>query len=162
MTKLTLGFLIRRNSENEITEICLGLKKVGFGQRKWNGFGGKVGDKLDFKDETTEESLKREASEEFGVEILDFRQIGLLHFIYKSKEKPTKEMDCYVFLVESWSGEITESIEMQPKWFKTDQIPYQEMWEDDIYWLPKLLNNQNFEANFEFKDNELTRHNFKS
>jgi len=162
MTKVTLGFLIKRNENGKIAEICLGLKKAGFGQGKWNGFGGKVGDKLEFKAETIEESLKREALEEFGIEILDFRQIGLLHYIYKSDQKTTKEMDCFVFLVENWSGEISESTEMQPKWFKTDQIPYPKMWEDDTIWLPKLLNNENFEASFEFVDDELVKHCFKS
>jgi 8-oxo-dGTP diphosphatase/2-hydroxy-dATP diphosphatase len=160
MTRVTLGFLIKRNDIGEIAEICLGLKKAGFGKEKWNGFGGKVGDKIEFKDETIEESLKREALEEFGVEILDFRQIGLLHFIYKSNEKPEKLMDCHVFLVEKWSGEITESTEMLPKWFEIDQIPYPEMWIDDSYWLPKLLREENFEASFEFKDGELINHFF--
>ena len=37
----TLVFLIKR-SQGKISEICLAMKKRGFGMNRWNGVGGKV------------------------------------------------------------------------------------------------------------------------
>ena len=37
----TLVFLIKR-SQGKILEICLAMKKRGFGMNRWNGVGGKV------------------------------------------------------------------------------------------------------------------------
>ncbi len=37
----TLIFLVKRTDGN-ITEICLAMKKRGFGMGRWNGVGGKV------------------------------------------------------------------------------------------------------------------------
>jgi hypothetical protein len=45
----------------------------------------------------------------------------------------------HLFLVESWEGEIVESDEIKPFWFEIDKIPYDKMWADDIYWLPRIL-----------------------
>ncbi|MFH1456592.1 MAG: hypothetical protein ABIF17_00580 [Patescibacteria group bacterium] len=39
---------------------------------------------------------------------------------------------------------------MMPKWFKTDKIPYKEMWPDDIHWLPHVLQGKKLEADFLF------------
>jgi 8-oxo-dGTP pyrophosphatase MutT (NUDIX family) len=156
----TLGFLIKRNEQNQISEICLGMKKTGFGQGKWNGFGGKVGDKPEFASETIEESLQREALEEFGIQILEFKKVGFLHFVYQSTEKPVKEVDTHVFLVENWSGNIVETEEMQPKWFKINQIPFENMWIDDSYWMAKLLKEEDFTASFSFQDNQLLEFEF--
>ena len=40
----TVIYLIKK-SHGETTEICLAMKKRGFGKDRWNGVGGKVGDK---------------------------------------------------------------------------------------------------------------------
>ena len=44
-------------------KILLGMKKRGFGQGKWNGFGGKVS-----LGESIENATKRELKEESGIE----------------------------------------------------------------------------------------------
>jgi len=33
---------------------------------------------------------------------------------------------------------------MRPEWFKVSGIPYEQMWIDDKYWLPLLLDNKRF------------------
>ena len=45
-------------------------------------------------------------------------------------------------------GEIKESEEMKPKWFKIEEMPYDKMWLDDIYWHPVWLKGQQFKAYF--------------
>ena len=45
----------------------------------------------------------------------------------------------HIYVTESWSGDIIESEEMNPLWFSVENIPYEKMWADDIYWLPQIL-----------------------
>jgi hypothetical protein len=28
---------------------------------------------------------------------------------------------------------------MKPEWFSIDEIPFDKMWEDDKYWMPRIL-----------------------
>ncbi len=52
-------------------------------------------------------------------------------------------------------GNLFPFSEMQPKWFNLDSIPYQEMWPDDIYWYPLLLQKKQFEAYFLFEGHDM-------
>ena len=60
MRSVTLCFLVRRSGDR-MSDVCLGLKKVGFGVGKWAGIGGKV---RDGNRETVEQAAKRELLEE--------------------------------------------------------------------------------------------------
>ncbi len=40
---------------------------------------------------------------------------------------------------------------MRPKWFTHSEIPYSDMWPDDILWYPMMLNNQYFDGSFKFE-----------
>ena len=40
---------------------------------------------------------------------------------------------------------------MKPKWFKINDIPYEDMWKDDQIWVPKLLREENFHGYFLFE-----------
>ena len=48
----------------------------------------------------------------------------------------------HIYTTEVWNGEPVESEEMKPYWYKVEDIPYDRMWEDDKYWLPKVLNGE--------------------
>ena len=39
---------------------------------------------------------------------------------------------------------------MKPQWFNTDNIPFDAMWEDDPYWLPRVIDGENVEFEFYF------------
>jgi len=43
---------------------------------------------------------------------------------------------------------------MLPKWFKIGEIPYQEMWDDDKFWLPYILEGKKLKAKFVFEEGE--------
>lgn len=43
---------------------------------------------------------------------------------------------------------------MLPKWFNSNEIPYDKMWKDDILWYPILLKNKLFKAYFLFGDDQ--------
>ena len=41
--------------------------------------------------------------------------------------------------------------EMRPQWFQLDQIPFRDMWPDDSYWFPLLLQRKKFRGYFRFQ-----------
>ncbi len=147
MQTATLCFLLRDD------EICLGLKKRGFGKNKYNGFGGKVGDKEEFIDETIEESLKREGKEEFDIEVNTTKKVGELEFVFP--HNPSWNMEVHVFICEqgNWTGEPKEGEEMKPEWFKLPEIPYDQMWDDDKHWLNTILEGKTIKGKFKFNKN---------
>ncbi len=58
----------------------------------------------------------------------------------------------HVFLVNAWAGEPAESEEMRPQWFEKTKLPFAEMWPDDKFWLPKVLQGEKVAASFVFAD----------
>jgi 8-oxo-dGTP diphosphatase/2-hydroxy-dATP diphosphatase len=40
---------------------------------------------------------------------------------------------------------------MRPQWFPLDQIPFGDMWPDDSYWFPLLLQKKKFRGYFKFQ-----------
>ncbi len=133
---LTLAMVIKDG------KILLGMKKRGFGEGRWNGFGGKVGG-----DESIEVAARREVTEEVGIVPHDMSEVGVLTFSFENEEKV---LEVHVFTVTSYDGEPAESEEMRPEWFLVEAIPYTQMWPDDIYWLPLLVAGKKFEGSFLF------------
>jgi 8-oxo-dGTP pyrophosphatase MutT (NUDIX family) len=120
-------------------EILLAMKKRGFGVGKWNGTGGKVE-----PSETVLAAAIRECQEEIGVTPTDPELVGRLKFLDKSE--PNFCHDCRIFVASAWDGEPVETEEMRPQWFAINQIPYKNMWSDDILWLPLLLHDKQFQG----------------
>ena len=59
----------------------------------------------------------------------------------------------HIYRIHEWEGEPVETEEMSPQWYKLHEIPYDEMWIDDKYWLPLFLERKHLKAYFRFKDN---------
>lgn len=146
MRDATLLFLVKRTN-GKISEICLAMKKRGFGKGRWNGAGGKVE-----KNESIDEAAKREVLEEIGVEINKMDKIAELTFIFP--EKPDWDQIVHTYFSDSWKNEPVESEEMSPRWFRVEEIPFSEMWPDDIFWLPQALRNNKIKAVFKFGDGD--------
>jgi len=125
----------------EHPRILLGMKKRDFGKGKWNGFGGKV------MAETLEDAARRETREECGLEIKSMEKRGILEFEFVNNPEL---IQVHVFQVLEYSGEPSESEEMRPKWFHIDEIPFAEMWPDDVYWMPLFLRGKKFRGKFTF------------
>jgi 8-oxo-dGTP diphosphatase len=147
MQDATLVFLVRGNPP---TQILLGMKKKGFAQGKYNGFGGKIE-----ASETIQAAAARELREECGiqVDVNDLTRVARLEFLFPAQ--PDWNQIVHAFLAEHWRGEPVETDEMRPVWFNTNSIPYGKMWDDDIYWLPLILRGKHITATFAYKsDNE--------
>lgn len=86
--------------------------------------------------------------------------MGELEFMFG--EKPF--MFVHVFKAESFSGEPGETEEARPKWFSIDDLPLEEMWPDDKYWVPKMLEGEKFLARFFFDEggDEILEHDFEA
>ncbi|MCD6275467.1 MAG: 8-oxo-dGTP diphosphatase [Thermoplasmata archaeon] len=128
-------------------KILLNYKKRGHGKGKWNGFGGKIE-----KGETPEECAYRETMEEGEVKLKSLHHMGKIEFYNVNGE----DWLVHVFRGEI-DGEPRESEESIPRWFSIGEIPYENMWEDDRYWLPLLLNHLRFHAKFYFSGERMKR-----
>ena len=144
----TLIFLVKK-SQGEITDICLAMKKRGFGMNRWNGVGGKVDDQK----ETIENAVKREAKEEIDISAKELSKVAELSFYFP--HNPAWDQVVHVYFAESWDGEPKESDEMNPKWFSLNEIPFQDMWPDDIFWLPEVVKGNLLKAMFKFGENDI-------
>jgi len=128
-------------------KVLLQKKSKGrFGEGKWNLPGGKVN-----LGETIEEAAKRELEEETGIKANELKEIGILNFYWVGIKEPIWTV--HVFSIENFYGKERSSEEGELKWFDLSKIPYDEMWEDDKFWYPYLLNKKYFVGNFYFTKN---------
>ncbi|XP_028669759.1 oxidized purine nucleoside triphosphate hydrolase [Erpetoichthys calabaricus] len=127
--------------------VLLGMKKRGFGAGRWNGFGGKVQ-----PGETIEQAAKRELFEESSLTCDTLEKIGQIKFEFVGE---TEIMDVHIFRADTYQGEPAESEEMKPQWFNCDKIPFHQMWPDDIYWFPLMMQKKKFLGYFKFQGHDI-------
>ena len=80
----------------------------------------------------------------------NIQQIGRVVFTFD--DKVDRNNDCHIFWG-NYDGEFIESEEMRPQWRDIKDIPYDNMWEDDRIWLPKVIAKEPFEV-FSYLDKE--------
>ncbi len=149
MKQATLCFLVKEK-QGKINEICLAMKKRGFGVNRWNGFGGKVKE-----GETIEQAMERETEEESKVDIKSFYKAAELSFFFPHNLDWNQQV--HVYFCRDWVGEPQETEEMKPQWFLTSDIPFDQMWSDDIHWLPKAIEGKLLRARFVFEEGDRVR-----
>jgi 8-oxo-dGTP pyrophosphatase MutT (NUDIX family) len=128
----------------------MGFKKTGFGAGKYNGFGGKVE-----AGETIENAAIREVDEEVGLIVTEenLHLVGRLTFLFPAN--PAWDRVTHVFLVTAWEGGLVESAEMRPVWFAVGDIPFEQMWQGDVHWIPRVLAGERIQGCVTFaEDNE--------
>ena len=125
-------------------KILLACKKRGFGIGKYNGVGGKIE-----AGETVEQGMIRETFEEIGIVPKNYTLRGIIDFDEYYKGEPVIEKT-HIYIANDYEYEPQESDEMKPFWFDLDKIPYDKMFPDDKFWLPKVINGENVVGEFVF------------
>ena len=126
--------------------LLLQRKSAGlFGEGRWNGVGGKLK-----ACETPTEGAVREALEETGLRVSSLKPHGVLNFYFGQRTRP--DWAIHVFSTSTFEGEARPSEEGVLRWFPLDEIPYDEMWQDDRHWLPLLLGGKRFGGDFYFSE----------
>lgn len=131
----TLVFVVRGD------EILLINKKTGLGKGKVNAPGGKVD-----PGETPEACAVRECHEELGITVSNLEYCGEHRFQFVDGYS----IHVWVYRTRDFSGEAVETHEAKPLWVRVDEIPYEQMWEDDRLWLPMVLRGERFQTRWIF------------
>lgn len=116
-----------------------------FGEGRWNAPGGKLK-----PGEGIEGCAIREVLEETGLEVRALEPHGELKFHFGPRRDP--DWIVHVFSTRSFSGSLRSGPEGEVRWFGLHEIPYDEMWEDDRYWLPLVFRGKRFTGAFYFDD----------
>jgi len=135
------------------TNVLLMRKKRGHGAGRINAPGGKLE-----TGETPRACAVRETLEETGVTPLSPELRGVFRFV----DLVQPQWLGYVFVAERHVGEPVETDEGRPFWTPVDALPFADMWEDDRYWLPRLLAGERLEGEFLFDDGLLLAHRLRS
>jgi 8-oxo-dGTP diphosphatase len=139
----TLMFIVDEEKES----VLLIRKKRGLGAGKINGPGGKID-----PGETSLECAVRETQEELGVTAFDAVKHGELWFQF------VDGLALYVDVFRStrWEGEAVETPEAIPLWTSMAELPFDQMWADDRFWLAEvLLEKKHFIGKFLFDDDSM-------
>jgi len=129
--------------------VLLIRKKRGHGAGKINGPGGKLD-----AGETPAQCAVRETLEETGVTVEGPRLAAIMRFVALDGD----DWLGYVFLAGGYAGRPRETVEAVPRWFPIAEIPFDEMWDDDRIWLPRLLAGEVLAGDFLFRGGALLAH----
>jgi 8-oxo-dGTP diphosphatase len=140
LTAQTLCYVLRPDADGRL-EVLLGRKLRGFGAGKVMGLGGHVD-----PGETDVEAAVREVWEEAGVRIGMADMSRRASIVFRFPAKPQWDAVVSVFVGERWTGEPSRTDEIDPEWFPVDDLPLNEMWDDERYWLPRVLDGERLDA----------------
>ncbi|MGI8416058.1 MAG: 8-oxo-dGTP diphosphatase [Nakamurella sp.] len=131
----------------ETREVLLGEKLRGLGTGKIMGLGGHAE-----AGESDLDAAIREAHEEANVVVRPESTARAVTLTYRFPSRPAWDAKVAVFVCSSWSGKVSASNELTPIWFGLSDLPLDRMWDDEQYWLPRVLAGENLLAEFIFDE----------
>lgn len=131
-------------------QVMLIHKKTGLGAGKINAPGGRIE-----PGESPYNAAVRETEEEIGLTPYELTQVGELFFDFTDGYS----LHGTVFIAAAYSGIPRETCEAKPFWCSIDAIPYDQMWEDDRFWLPFVLKGKVIKGYFIFSDDKMLSKN---
>jgi 8-oxo-dGTP diphosphatase len=79
--------------------------------------------------------------------------MGYLCFLFPARRGWSQVM--HIFVAGRWQGEPAESSELRPVWLDVRRLPFERMWPDARYWLPRVLAGEPVRMRFVYAaDNE--------
>ncbi len=102
---------------------------------KWLGVGGKFEE-----NESPNECVVREVKEETGLTLLSYKLRGVMTFVSDIWE--TEYM--FIYTADRFEGELTECSEGELLWVEKSKVPDLNLWEGDILFLKKLMEDSEF------------------
>lgn len=144
MQKTTLCYI---ENENKILMLFRNKKENDPNEGKWVGIGGKFEE-----NESPLECVTREVLEETGISDIEFKYVGLVHFVSDIYE----DEDMYLFKAFTKTNEITACVEGELKWVPKEDVLALPMWEGDKHFLKPLFEGkENFEMSLIYEGNSL-------
>jgi 8-oxo-dGTP pyrophosphatase MutT (NUDIX family) len=153
LIQCTLIFVLRSNPH---PQVLLGYKKRGFGSGCISGYGGKLQPR-----ETPPECAARELAEESGISLTPAHLIpaGELVFLFPSRMEWSERV--HIFRADLPPGcQAVETDEMRPEWQACAAVRYEQMWDDNRYWLPYVLAGGSVHGQFIFAADNQTLTNW--
>ena len=139
----TLVFVIRAG------QVLLIRKKRGLGAGKINAPGGRIE-----PGESPAAGAARELHEEIGVRAGPLTRLGDHRFQFVDGYS----IYVHVFRTSAIEGVPVETVEAAPLWYDVGAIPFDEMWEDDRYWVPLVLAGNRFAGYWIFEGERMLDH----
>ena len=132
MLNTTLCYVTRGD---EVLMLHRVKKKNDLNKDKWIGIGGKFEG-----EETPDECLLREAKEETGLILTNWRCRGVVTFLSDTYEGEYM----YLFTADGFEGELTECDEGELEWVSREFLGSLPMWEGDKIFLKLLIDDAPF------------------
>jgi 8-oxo-dGTP diphosphatase len=145
MTRTCLCLIRRPTADGP--EVLLGLKKTGFGSGRWVGLGGHIED-----GEKPAAAAVREVQEESSLVVAPDALEHMASIEFRFPSRPSWDQTAEVYLTAGYQGEATESDEIAPRWYRQDALPFDGMWDDARYWLPRVLAGEHVDVRITFAD----------
>ena len=136
--------------------ILLGRKRRGMGYGKWNGFGGKIE-----AGETMRQCACRELLEECGLVMEPEKLVMVGDLYFHQPSDPQWSHAGIVYFARGRKGSPHLSDEMEPRWFRVEDFPYDDMWMADRVWLPMILAGKKIRGTIYFAEDGETVYDYE-